>query len=140
MSDQANDVAFVERAVSLLASKGVDTWLFGGWGEELRGLIYPRPHAGLDLLYPAEHWDGVDALRLDWIEAKRLAWKRAFVLEGIMIELFLVERDERGWFTQLKRRRHDWPANVFVHSGRLPVASTAALASFRHSYRVDAVA
>jgi hypothetical protein len=42
-----NDLSFVERAVSLLASKGVDTWVFGGWGEELRGLIKPPapPHS-----------------------------------------------------------------------------------------------
>lgn len=138
--DAVNDVAFVERAVTLLTSKGIDTWVFGGWGEELRGLIHPRPHADVDLLYPADSWDEVDALYLDWIEGKRFPWKRAFLLEETMVELFLVERDARGWHTQLQRRRHDWPANVFTHSGRVPVASTAALATFRHSYRVDAVA
>jgi hypothetical protein len=133
-----NDLGFVERAVSLLQAKGVNTWVFGGWGEELRGLIKPRPHADLDLLFPAPDWRDVDELYLDWIPAKRFPWKRAFVLEGIVVELFLVERDERGWYTQLKRRRHDWPDNVFSTDGRLPIASTAALASFRHSYRVEA--
>ena len=34
--------------------EGIDTWVFGGWGEELRGLIRPREHVDLDLLYPAE--------------------------------------------------------------------------------------
>ena len=57
-----------------------------------------------------------------------------------MVELFLVQRDAHGWFTQLQRRRHDWPENLLATNGRLPVASTAALASFRHSYRVDAAA
>lgn len=135
-----NDLGFVERAVSLLTSKGVDTWVFGGWGEELRGLILPREHVDLDLLYAAEDWDEVDVLYLDWFASKRYPWKRAFALEGVMVELFLVQRDERGWFTQLKRRRHDWPENLLGTNGRLPVASTAALASYRHSYRVDAVA
>jgi hypothetical protein len=133
-----NDLSFVERAVSLLASKGVDTWVFGGWGEELRGLIKPREHADLDLLYPAEEWSIVDNLFLDWIEGKRFDWKRAFRLEEITVELFLVQYDARGWFTQLERRRHNWPANVFAGTGRTPVASTAALAGYRHSYRVDA--
>jgi hypothetical protein len=133
-----NDLSFVERAVSLLASKGVDTWVFGGWGEELRGLIKPREHADLDLLYPAEDWSIVDNLFLDWIEGKRFDWKRAFRLEEITVELFLVQYDARGWFTQLERRRHNWPANVFAGTGRTPVASTAALAGYRHSYRVDA--
>ena len=133
-----NDVAFVERAVALLQAKGVNTWIFGGWGEELRGLIRPRQHADLDLLFPAPDWRDVDVLSLAWIAGKRFAWKRAFVLEGTMVELFLVQRDERGWYTQLKRRRHEWPDDVFASDGRLPVASTTALAGFRHSYRVEA--
>jgi hypothetical protein len=135
-----NDLSFVERAVELLSSKGIETWVFGGWGEELRGLIRPREHADLDLLYAADDWQVVDAQYLDWIVAKRFPWKRAFALEGIMVELFLVQRDESGWFTELARRRHQWPENLLGTNGRLPVASTAALASHRHSYRVDAAA
>jgi hypothetical protein len=135
-----NDLHFVLRASDLLSARGARTWVSGGWGEELRGLIVPREHADLDLLYPAPDWSRVDELQLDWIVGKRLPWKRAFVLEGITVELFLVERDESGWFTQLKRRRHDWPDDVFSTKGRIAVASTAALSSFRHSYRVDAAA
>jgi hypothetical protein len=126
-----NDLTFVLRAVDLLWSKGVRTWVFGGWGEELRGIVPPCEHADLDLLYPARDWRRVDSLQLDWIEAKRYPWKRAFVLEGITVELFLAEHDQRGWFTQLARRRHDWPDNVFSTNGRVPVASTAALAGYR---------
>jgi hypothetical protein len=133
-----NDRAFVERAVLMLASRGVDAWVSGGWGEEIRGLIKPREHVDLDLLYPAEDWTIVDGLSLDWIEGKRFDWKRAFRLDGVMVELFLVQYDAAGWYTQLARRRHNWPANVFAGSGRVPVASTAALAGYRHSYRVDA--
>jgi hypothetical protein len=135
-----NDVTFVERTVSLLASKGIDTWVFGGWGEELRGLMKPRVHADLDLLHAAEDWTAVDALYLDWARTKFRPWRRAFVLEGIVVELFLVQYDEQGWYTQLARRRHEWPPNVFADTGRLPVASTAALATYRHSYRIDAAA
>jgi hypothetical protein len=133
-----NDLAFVARAVSLLSSKGIDTWVFGGWGEELRGLIKPREHVDLDLLYPAEDWDAVDALHLDWVLTKKRPWKRAFRLEGIVVELFLVRYDQHGWHTQLERRRHEWPTNVFSSTAEIPVASTAALATYRHSYRVEA--
>jgi hypothetical protein len=35
---------------------------------------------------------------------------------------------------------HRWPDDVLASNGHLRVASTAALASFRHSYRVDAAA
>ncbi len=135
-----NDLSFVERAQSLLRSKGIETWVFGGWGEELRGLIRPRPHVDLDLLYAAESWDAADELYLDWNPAKRYPWKRAFILEGIQVELFLVRRDQYGWYTELARRTHRWPENVLASNGHLRVASTAALASYRYSYRVDAAA
>ena len=135
-----NDLPFVERAQTLLRSKGVETWVFGGWGEELRGLIRPRDHADLDLLYPAESWEELDALDLDWIEGKRFPWKRAFAQEAVMVELFLVQHDEQGWYTRLERRVHRWPDNLLASNGHLRVASTAALASVRHSYRVDAAA
>jgi aminoglycoside-2''-adenylyltransferase len=135
-----NDLPFVERAQTLLRARGIETWVFGGWGEELRGLIRPREHADLDLLYPAKSWARVDAHRLDWVAGKRRPWKRAFVLEGMTVELFLVQRDEHGWYTALARRVHRWPDNVFASNGHLRVASTAALASFRHSYRIDTAA
>lgn len=135
-----NDVVFVERVQTMLRAKGVETWVFGGWAEELRGLIRPRDHADLDLLYPAESWRKVDALDLDWIEGKRFPWKRAFALEAVAVELFLVRRDEQGWYTALRQRVHRWPDDVLASNGHLRVASAAALASSRHSYRVDAAA
>ena len=135
-----NDLLFVERTQAMLREHGVETWVFGGWGEELRGLILPRAHADVDLLYPSDSWDLVDELDYAWIPGKRFPWKRAFVLEGTVVEVFLVQRDARGWYTQLARRRHDWPENVLSSDGRLPVASTAALAGFRYGYRIDAAA
>jgi hypothetical protein len=135
-----NDLPFVERAQTTLRRQGIETWVFGGWGEELRGLIRPREHVDLDLLYPAESWDEVDVLPFDWIPAKEFEWKRAFRLEHVMVELFLVRHDEGGWYTELARRTHRWPDNVLSSNGHLRVASTAALASYRHSYRVDAAA
>jgi hypothetical protein len=126
-----NDLTFVLRVVDLLASHGLRTWVCGGWGEELRGLRAPRAHGDVDLLYPAPDFARLDALDLDWIAAKRFAHKRAFVLDGTMIEVVLVARDERGWYTGAFR----WPPNVFASGGRLPVASAAALAAYRATYR-----
>jgi hypothetical protein len=130
-----NDLHFVLRVVDRLRAEGVRTWVCGGWGEELRGLQPPRPHGDVDLLYPARDWARVDMLELDWIPGKRSHAKRAFVLDGVMVELILVERDERGWFTEKPHYRHDWPDDVFSTSGRLPVASAGALAGHRRAYR-----
>ena len=135
-----NDRAFVADVVDLLDGYGVPTWIFGGWGEELRGLIHPREHADLDLLYPGETWEHVDRLPLAWLPGKRFPWKRAFVLDGTTVELFLVQRDERGWHTNLARRRHDWPDDVLIVDGPLRIAGPVALAGFRHSYRVETAA
>ena len=143
--DSVNDLDFVLRAVDLLWSHKVRTWIFGGWGEELRGLAPQREHVDLDLLYPARDWSRVDALDADliniaWMNAKHLPWKRAFRLDGVMVELFRADRDELGWFTQLRRRRHDWPADVFAANGRLPVASRDALAGYRYAHDRSAAA
>ena len=51
-----NDLAFVERVQAMLRAYGVETWVFGGWGEELRGLAAPREHVDVDLLYPADSY------------------------------------------------------------------------------------
>jgi hypothetical protein len=133
-----NDLHFVERTQTLLRSRGIETWVFGGWAEELRGLIRPRPHHDLDLLYPAETWQAVDALDLAWDPSRHFDWKRAFWSEDVRVELFLVRRDERGWYTELARRVHRWPEDVLASRGHLRVASASALGSSRHSYRVDA--
>jgi hypothetical protein len=125
-----NDLTFVLRAVDLLTSHGCRTWVAGGWGEELRGLAAPRDHADVDLLYPAPGWARVDGLELEWVEAKRQPWKRAFVLDGTLVEVKLVRRDADGWITD----GHRWPANVFAASGRLPVASALALVSYRAAH------
>ena len=52
--DRVNDldVRRCARPTCCWSHQGVETWVFGGWGEELRGLKPPAQHADLDLLYP----------------------------------------------------------------------------------------
>jgi Aminoglycoside-2''-adenylyltransferase len=124
------DLAVVMRAVDLLASYGLRTWVAGGWGEELRGLVAPRLHRDVDLLYPGRDLTRLDALGLDWIAARRRPHRRGFDLDGATIDVLLVERDRRGWHTG----NHRWPPCVFAAGGRLPVASATALTGYRASY------
>jgi hypothetical protein len=58
-------------------------------------------------------------------------------VERVQVELLLVQKDERGWYTDLPAGRHSWPADVFATAGRLPVASVTALEGYRHSRRAD---
>jgi len=128
-----NDLQFVERTLSLLADEGIEARVFGGWAEELLGLAEPRPHGDLDLLVAGDDWRGVDRLleRLDEIEAKRFEHKRAFVLEGVTVELFLVRRDDAGLFTSFWDVRRPWPDDTLDDDGELPLASAAAVAGYR---------
>ena len=133
-----NDSAFVMKVTSLLTDARVNVWLFGGWAEELQGIVPPRAHRDVDLLHPAEDFDRVDALlgterALVEIVAKRLAHRRAFVTDGVMVELFLVRSDRDGYYTDLPGGvRHRWPADVFDERQLgLRVASVAALVGYR---------
>ncbi|MET9312988.1 hypothetical protein ABZX12_14250 [Kribbella sp. NPDC003505] len=124
-------------AVGRLEGAGVRTWLFGGWASELLGLSRPRAHQDLDLLYPADNFETVDGyLRsgdVREIVAKRFPHKRAFEVDGIRVELFLVQP---GLYTDFwGATRHTWPANVFdVEAGGLRVASAMALLEFRDAW------
>lgn len=130
-----NDLRHVRHVMALLESHGVATWLFGGWAEELRGLRAPCEHTDVDFLYPGRDFSRVD--RFVGATDDTRPHKRTFEVEGIQVELLLVQKDERGWFTELPSGRHSWPADVFANAGRLPVASVAALESYRHSRRAD---
>jgi hypothetical protein len=141
-----NDRDFVERTIALLADAGIDAWLFGGWAEQLRGLAAPREHHDIDLLCPAPDFTAVDSFlaseQVSEILLKRLPHKRAFELDGVLVELVLVQRDDVGHYTSFWGSiRYDWPNDVFdgpaVADGESPglqVASSTALIDFRKTY------
>ena len=81
-------------AFRLVEAAGFQVALVGGWSRELLGLEPPRVHADIDLVLT-----DVDIAALDeWlgskeeIVAKRFPHKRAFLLDGTMVELHLVTR------------------------------------------------
>jgi hypothetical protein len=132
-----NDVGFVRYVVGRLEGAGVRAWVFGGWATELLGLSLPWAHRDVDLLYPAGGFEVVDEFLVrgdvQEIEAKRFPHKRAFEVDGVMVELFLVQADAAGWFTDFWGvARHDWPADVFdVEAEGLRVASGTAVTGYR---------
>jgi hypothetical protein len=131
------DLPFVLELADLLDAAGLRTWLAGGWAEELRGLSPPRPHADVDLLYPGPDFERVDRYVSDApveeLAGQRRRHERGFVLDGVRVELLLVQRDSTGWFTPLPGGAHRWPHDVFATSGRLRVASVDALTGFREA-------
>ena len=133
-----NDSALVMKVTSMLDDALVNVWLFGGWAEELQGIVPARPHRDVDLLHPAEDFARVDAVLrtepgLVEIVARRSDHERAFLLDGVMVELFLVRADADGYYTDMPEGvRHRWPADVFDERQLgLRVASVNALVGYR---------
>lgn len=132
-------------AIELLESVGVRTWLCGGWAEERRGLIPPRPHTDVDLLYPAPTFDVLDRSlqsgTLHEIAAKRFHHKRAFDLLGTMVEVVLLEPAGAGHVTNFWNvLRFEWPHDTLSDIDGSRVASPSALNQYRQWHdHVDAV-
>ncbi len=137
-----NDLVFVRETMSRLDAAGVRTWLFGGWAEELLGLTTPREHHDVDLLYPAADFSLADTFiaahgRLLEITQKRHAHKRAFLRQGIMIELTLVGAVAADFTTEFwGENSYVWPADLLgfeatdsASRARRPCAPTAPITS-----------
>jgi hypothetical protein len=139
-----NDLPFVVRVLGLLESEGIRAWIFGGWAEELHGLRPRGAHSDVDLLYPAPAFGELDEVvarcGLDEVRAKRSAFKRAFVLDGVVVELFLVRRDAHGWTTPFAGYDHRWPHGLLSSRRGLRVACVAAVTGYRRAYSVRAAA
>ena len=137
---------FVLGIMGRLAQAQIATWLSGGWAEELRGMCPPRPHRDVDLLYPAPHFARLDqwlarTADLSAIPAKQFSHKRAFLCEHIMIEVVLLEPEQKGgYLTNFFNRRYQltWPHNTLsllsVRDQDVPVASDEALRLYRHHH------
>jgi hypothetical protein len=81
-------------ALRLVEEAGFRVALVGGWSRELLGLEPPRSHADVDLVVTDADMNALDGWldTRDEIVAKRFPHKRAFRLDGTMIELHLVTR------------------------------------------------
>lgn len=136
MGDLANSFELVRTVVADLSAADLGPLVFGGWAEELLGLAPPRTHSDIDLLVVAEA-QAVEVFvsRRHEIVQKRFSHKRAYVEDGVVVELFLVDRHEgvdktTFWDTRL----WTWPSLEPVMVDGLPVAPAAALAAYRTHY------
>ena len=136
-----NDLLFVRDVMDRLDRGGIRTWLFGGWAEEMLGLTPARAHHDVDLLYPAADFTSVDAFiarssDLAEIVQKRFGHKRAFLNQGIMIELMLVQHVDGRHITLYRgTTTHIWPGDLLVQQAcGIRVASAAALLSYREAH------
>jgi hypothetical protein len=138
----ANDFELVSAIVRSLRAGGMDVWVFGGWAEELQRMRPPGPHTDVDLLLRAADFGPLDAFmprvpRVTEIPQKRFSHKRAFVWQGVRVEVFLVQPAPHELTVLFDGRAMvQWPAGTFA-SGfveGLPVASKSALKMYRRDH------
>lgn len=99
-----NTEKLVHFIIFKLRQAGFETILFGGWAKEFIGLIPPREHKDIDLLYLCDDFVLFDLFienESDFkeIEGKHFEHKRAFYYKGIMIELLLVQTKGKSLYT-----------------------------------------
>ena len=139
----------VARVMRRLESFDLRCLLFGGWAEEAWGLCRPRAHGDIDLLLPAGSFRGLDQVLaaagddLTEVPLKRFAHKRAFLFEGTLVEVVLVEAAPEApctWFWG--DLRFEWLAPLagpgVLRGHRLAIVSRRNLRRYRACYRCTA--
>ncbi len=115
-----NTLVLLENVLLLLKENKLKCYLFWWWAEELLWMTEPRPHNDIDLIYFGENFYILDEFLLElpnWIEelaSKRFEHKRAFLIDDIVVELFLVSRynenlETNFWWKYI----YTWPKNIF---------------------------
>lgn len=131
-------LGMVRRVVERLGDAGVDAMVFGGWAEELLGLSAPRSHGDIDLLAMEADPGSWEAFLggVEEVQLKRLPHKRAFLVDGVLVEVLLAKSTASGTLRTRFWDQYDftWPEMDPRSIGGLSVVGPAALAAYREAY------
>lgn len=132
-----NDRRLLRAVLSALDGAGLSVLAFGGWAEELCGVIPARTHRDIDLLVIDPDDTALENFLRARIEVreKRFSHKRAFVMDGVPVDPFIVRRQYDDYVTCFwDQLRWMWPSNLVANVAGLPVASEFALVSYRENW------
>ena len=126
--------------IAKLRGAGLDVWVAGGWGEEMRGMREPGAHKDIDLVLRAPNFNALDDFvrehpEVRSVEAKRFSHKRAILWDGVLVEV--VQADGvQCTITSFFNGRFvfHWPDDTFDDvstDDSLPVISSSGLAAYR---------
>lgn len=144
-----NSLSLLVSVVTTLRRAGLDTWVCGGWAEELRHKRKPGSHKDIDLVLRAPSFGELDDYlreRMDLapVDAKKLPHKRAVVWEGVLVELVHVDLSTPSRTSFFDGRFVlEWPEDTFTEELAgcpVPVVSSLALDVYRkhHALIVNA--
>ena len=136
---------------AVLAARGTDHWVFGGWAVELHLGRTSRDHADVDVAIWAADRAAVEALLFDggWAHTPEAGEDgyTAYTRGGVRVELAFLERAGDGTvYTPLANGRGSWPAGSFgdeegeVDGVRSRVVGLASLVEDKSGPRADPVA
>jgi hypothetical protein len=144
-----NTLGLLEHVLLLLQEHNLHCYVFWWWAEELLWMSEPRSHNDIDLIYFGNNFDIVDRFLSTlphWIQelsSKRFEHKRAFLIDDVVCELFLVSRSKEGletnfWWTY----SYIWPQNIFdsdlvnIWKNKCNIVSQEALIQYRKDYEL----
>ena len=135
-----NTKNLLAEVTNYLSNNDIDTWVFGGWAEEINGVIDPRSHKDIDLFYFDSNFEVVDKFliseNLPEIKGKHFRHKRAFEYNNVMVELFLVERDALGNYTNFwGKNKYYWPSDITGEVDGFNVILPKVLETYRRDYQ-----
>lgn len=138
---EGNTQQLVIKVLNDLRLNGFDIWLMGGWAEELQGLRPSGLHRDIDTVLLANGFTIFDAFLAEsaWPEVavKRLPHKRAFLCEGVLVEVCLACKSKGTRVTNIWGYEFRWPGSSFEKPvGILPMVSVAALQAYRGEHDV----
>jgi len=106
--------------VRYMESNGLMIIIFGGWSAELLDIEKSRPHSDIDLLMIDETFDNLTKLiaHNKWDIVKSYSHKKAFIVDGVMIEVFLVKSIDGEYITEFIGKKmsmsFNWPSKLFI--------------------------
>lgn len=128
-----NTLGLVSQVVGELVAADFCIAVFGGWAEELLQLSPPRPHRDIDLLVFEPEMSQLDKFVAvcDELIGKRFSHKRAFLVDGVMVELFLISEGVSIFWDTLT---YHWPNEDRITLEGMPVAPATFLTAYRGDY------
>lgn len=131
--------------VTRLENEGLKIVIFGGWAAELQKIEKVRPHSDIDLLILDKDFNRLVGFinRNEWEIVKSYSHKKAFMFDGIMVEVFLVRIDDNEFTTEFTGEEKSvifhWPDQLFteraIRDVSLKLATKDTMAKYRKSHK-----